>query len=213
MSKSGKSSTKAIFVCQECGKESLKWLGRCPDCQKWNSFVETAVTASVISSRPMAPLSQPQELSTVSIETTDRLPLPLAEFNRVLGGGLIAGSLALISGDPGIGKSTLLLQASASMAHSHNRAVYITGEETVHQIKLRAERLGLNGEGLYIMAETDLEAVLNQAEQLSPGLVVVDSIQTVYCPEVEATAGSIRANPTPLRTSPGSPIAFGVRPV
>jgi len=180
-----------MFVCQECGRESLKWLGRCPDCQQWNSFVETVVTASVASSRPVTPLSPPRELSRVVIEATDRLPLPVAEFNRVLGGGLVAGSLALISGDPGIGKSTLLLQASASMASKNNRAVYISGEETASQIKLRAERLGLTGEGLYIIAETDLEAVLNQVEQLSPGLVVVDSIQTVYFTGLDATPGSI----------------------
>jgi DNA repair protein RadA/Sms len=191
VSKSEKSSGRVIFVCQECGKESLKWLGRCPDCQQWNSFVETAVTASVASSRPVNPLSPPQELSRVTIASTDRLPLPLAEFNRVLGGGLVAGSLALISGDPGIGKSTLLLQASASMASDRSRVVYVTGEETVHQIKLRAERLGLTGEGLFIMAETDLTAVLSQAEQVRPGLVVIDSIQTVYVPEMEATPGSI----------------------
>jgi DNA repair protein RadA/Sms len=180
-----------VFICQQCGKESLKWLGRCPDCQEWNSFVETVVTAPVASSRKVAPLSLPQELSRVAIEATDRIPLPLAEFNRVLGGGLVAGSLALISGDPGIGKSTLLLQASAVMANSRSRVVYVTGEETVHQIKLRAERLGLGGEGLYIIAETDLEAVLNQVEPISPGMVVVDSIQTVHVPELEATPGSI----------------------
>jgi len=152
--------------------------------------VETTVTASVASYRPIAQASPPQELSQVVIEATDRIPLPLAEFNRVLGGGLVAGSLVLISGDPGIGKSTLLLQASASMAHNR-RVVYISGEETVHQIKLRAERLGLKGEGLYLLAETDLEAILNQAEQLSPGLVVIDSIQTVCYPELAAAPGSV----------------------
>jgi DNA repair protein RadA/Sms len=186
-----KTAGRTIFVCQQCGKESLKWLGRCPDCHEWNSFVEMAVTASVASSRTAGPLTPPQELSQVVIETTDRLPLPLAEFSRVLGGGLVTGSLVLISGDPGIGKSTLLLQASASIASSRRRVVYVSGEETAHQIKLRAERLGLDGEGLYIIAETDLDAVLNQAEQLAPGLVVVDSIQTVYYPEIEATPGSI----------------------
>jgi DNA repair protein RadA/Sms len=191
VSKSDKSSARTVFVCQECGKESLKWLGRCPDCQQWNSFVETVVTAAVTSSRPIAQVSPPQELSRVVIEAADRTPMPLAEFNRVLGGGLVAGSLVLISGDPGIGKSTLLLQASASIARNQSRVVYASGEETVHQIKLRAERLGLAGDGLYLMAETDLEAILNQAEQLSPGLVVIDSIQTVYFSELAATPGSV----------------------
>jgi DNA repair protein RadA/Sms len=127
----------------------------------------------------------------VVIEAADRKPLPLGEFNRVLGGGLVAGSLVLISGDPGIGKSTLLLQAAASMANGRSRVVYVTGEETARQIKLRAQRLGLEGEGLFIMAETDLEAVIAQVEQVAPSLVVVDSIQTVYLTQVEAVAGSI----------------------
>jgi len=149
------------------------------------------VSSAPASSRPSAPISPPQELSRVTMKDHDRVPLPLAEFSRVLGGGLVAGSLVLISGDPGIGKSTLLLQASAAMAGNTKSVVYVSGEETAHQIKLRAERLGLAGEGLFIMAETDLDAVLSQAEDMSPGLVVIDSIQTVYCPDVEATPGSI----------------------
>ncbi|MFC1981171.1 DNA repair protein RadA [Chloroflexota bacterium] len=191
MSKPGKSSAKTVFVCQQCGKESLKWLGRCPDCQQWNSFVETAVAATTISSRPLSPINPPQELSRVVIEATDRIALPLAEFNRVLGGGLVSGSLVLISGDPGIGKSTLLLQASASAAQGRGKVVYVSGEETLHQIKLRAERLGVTGEGLYLLAETDLEIILDQIEQLSPGLVVIDSIQTVYLPESGGAPGSV----------------------
>lgn len=191
MSRLDKSPARTVFVCRECGRESLKWLGRCPDCQQWNSFVETVVAAAAATSRPITQLAPPQELSRVVIEATDRMPMPISEFNRVLGGGLVAGSLVLISGDPGIGKSTLLLQASASMAHSRSKVAYVSGEETVHQVKLRAERLGLKGEGLYLMAETDLEAVLNQVEQLAPGLVVIDSIQTVYFPGMEAAPGSV----------------------
>ncbi|OGO24452.1 MAG: DNA repair protein RadA [Chloroflexi bacterium RBG_16_50_9] len=191
MSKSDKLSSRAIFVCQQCGKESPKWLGRCPDCQEWNTFVETAVATAASLPRLPSTFSPPQELSRVVIEATDRIPLPLAEFNRVLGGGLVAGSLALISGDPGIGKSTLLLQASASMTHRRDKVVYVSGEETVHQIKLRAERLGLKGDGLFLMAETDLEVILNQVEPLSPGLVVIDSIQTVYLSSLEAGPGSV----------------------
>jgi len=191
VSKSEKASAKTVFVCQECGRESLKWEGRCPDCQQWNTFVEMKVKTSVATSRPLNPLSPPQELSSVEIESTQRMPLPIAEFNRVLGGGLVAGSMVLISGDPGIGKSTLLLQASATMAQKGNRVVYVTGEETASQIKLRAERLKIEGTGLFIIADTDLEAVLGQIEQISPGMVVVDSIQTVYSPDMEATPGSI----------------------
>ncbi len=190
MGKSDKSSTKTIFVCQQCGKESLKWLGRCPDCQQWNSFVET--TVSTVTPAKVSTLENPpQELSQVVTEAADRFPLPLAEFNRVLGGGLVSGSLVLISGDPGIGKSTLLLQASALIARDRGKVVYISGEETQHQIKLRAERLETTGEKLYLLAETDLDIILSQIEQLHPSLVVIDSIQTVYLPEVGATPGSI----------------------
>jgi len=191
MSQSDKSHTKTIFVCQQCGKESLKWLGRCPNCQQWNTFVETTVTAPVTSSRPLSLGNPPQELSQVVTGEADRFPLPLVEFNRVLGGGVVSGSLVLIGGDPGIGKSTLLLQASAFMAQARGKVVYVSGEESLHQIKLRSERLGVTGENLYLLAETDLEVVLNQIEQLQPGMVVIDSIQAVYLPELDTAPGSI----------------------
>jgi DNA repair protein RadA/Sms len=191
MSKAEKSSGKVVFVCRECGKESSKWLGRCPDCQQWNSFTEMTQASVTPSSHPLTSISPPQELSQVVIESADRLPLPLEEFNRVLGGGMVAGSLVLISGDPGIGKSTLLLQAAASMAGEDRKAVYVTGEETAHQIKLRAERLGLEGDGLFVLAQTDLDAVLEVVEQVSPALLIIDSIQTVYVPAMDNTPGSI----------------------
>jgi DNA repair protein RadA/Sms len=190
VSKTDKSG-RVVYVCRECGRESSKWLGRCPDCQAWNSFFEMNAQAAVTASRAAAPLTPPQELSGVVIEAADRRPLPLPEFDRVLGGGLVAGSLVLISGDPGIGKSTLLLQAAAALAGPRSQVVYVTGEETVHQIKLRAERLGLDGRGLFIIAGTELDSVLEQAEALSPGLLVVDSIQTVYAPGAESAPGSI----------------------
>jgi DNA repair protein RadA/Sms len=182
---------RTIFICQQCGKESLKWLGRCPNCQQWNSFAETAVTTPDASFHTISPANPPQELSQVVTDKTDRFPLPLAEFSRVLGGGLVSGSLVLISGDPGIGKSTLLLQVAALVAQTWGKVVYVSGEETQHQIKLRAERLGISGEGLYLLAETDLDAILDQIEQLQPRLVVVDSIQTVYLSELEAAPGSV----------------------
>jgi len=191
VSKSSKSPGRTVFVCQQCGKESPKWLGRCPDCQEWNSFVETVVAAPVTSTRPPSQFSPPQELSQVVTETADRFPLPLAEFNRVLGGGLVSGSLVLVSGDPGIGKSTLLLQAAAAAAQTRGKVIYISGEETLHQLKLRSERLGIKGDRLYLLAEADIEVILNQIEQLSPSLVVVDSIQTVSFPELGAAPGSV----------------------
>ena len=189
MAKWEKSST--IFVCQQCGKESLKWLGRCPNCQQWNTFVEKRVTAPSTPFRTPSLVSPPQELSQVVFEAADRFPLPLAEFNRVLGGGVVSGSLVLIGGDPGIGKSTLLLQVSSLIAQTKGKVVYVSGEETLRQIKLRAERLGVKGEKLYLLAETELGVILDQIEQLQPSLVVIDSIQTVYLPELDTAPGSV----------------------
>ena len=190
MARSGKQGARTIFVCQQCGRESLQWLGRCPNCQQWNSFVEQAVVATSTTAAA-SPLSPPQELSQISIEVTDRVSLPLDEFNRVLGGGIVPGSLMLIGGDPGIGKSTLLLQVADLVAGVRGRVVYVSGEETLRQIKLRAERLGVKGENLYLLAENNLEIILGQLEELSPSLVVVDSIQAVHLPDLGATPGSI----------------------
>ncbi len=189
MTKFDKSRT--VFLCQRCGKESLKWLGRCPECQEWNTLVETTVAVVTPARATATPMSAPQELSRISTTTTDRMPLPMTEFNRVLGGGLVAGSLVLISGDPGIGKSTLLLQVSAVIAKLRGSAVYVSGEETEHQIKLRAERLGIKGDKLFLLAETDLDAILCQLDTLAPGMVVIDSIQSVGVPELGNTSGNV----------------------
>jgi len=190
MVKSGKPGSRIIFVCRNCGKESLKWLGRCPSCQEWNSFEETVVSTTTPTTIPTLE-NPPQELSQVATEISDRFPLPLAEFNRVLGGGLVSGSLVLIGGDPGIGKSTILLQVSALVAQAGGKVAYVSGEETLSQIRLRAERLGVSGERLYLLAETDLDAILSWLEQLAPSLVVIDSIQAVNLPELDSAAGSI----------------------
>jgi DNA repair protein RadA/Sms len=186
--KSGKSRT--IFVCQHCGKENLKWLGRCPNCHEWNTLVETTVPVST-PSKTIGLENLPQELCQVVTVISDRFPLPMVELNRVLGGGVVSGSLVLIGGDPGIGKSTLLLQVSALVAQAGGKVAYISGEETLHQIRLRAERLGVTGERLYLLAETDLDAILSQLEQLAPSLAVIDSIQAVYLPELDTAAGSL----------------------
>jgi DNA repair protein RadA/Sms len=188
--KSDKSASRTIFVCQNCGRESLKWLGRCPNCQEWNTFAETVVSTAAPPS-VSALGNPPQELSRVDIDSSDRLPLPMNEVNRVLGGGVVAGSLVLIGGEPGIGKSTLLLQISALVAQAGGKVAYVSGEETLSQIRLRAERLGVSGEGLYLLAETDLGAILTHLEQLAPSLVVIDSIQAIYSPELDSAAGSI----------------------
>ncbi|MCL0058921.1 DNA repair protein RadA [Dehalococcoidia bacterium] len=187
---------RTIFVCQHCGNESLKWLGRCPQCDAWDSFMERAASTSAAG----LPSATVQELSTVSLSATARLPLHFAEFNRVLGGGVVPGSLVLIGGDPGIGKSTLLLQVAAQVAETKTglsekepdpaRVLYVSGEESVSQIKLRADRLGLGGKGLFILPETRMEHILDHAQGLSPHLVIIDSIQTVYV-EGSGAPGSV----------------------
>lgn len=179
--------TRTVFICRNCGNESLKYIGRCPQCQEWNCYEEKTVAAAADAARQAAPA---QELSRVSIADCPRLQLPFAEFNRVLGGGIVPGSLILIGGDPGIGKSTLLLQTAAAIAASRGRVLYVTGEESVSQIKLRADRLGVSGEGLFILAETRLEPILDQAQALAPALAIVDSIQTI-AGEGAGGAGSI----------------------
>ena len=186
-----KSRGKTVFVCQQCGREELRWLGRCPGCQEWNSFVEKAAAPVGSPVRRVSSGSAPQELSQVAVDAEERFPIPLPEFNRVLGGGLVPGSLMLIGGEPGIGKSTLMLQVAAVVAGVRGRVVYVTGEETLRQTKLRSQRLGIAGAGLYLLSETDLEAILGQVEQLQPGLVVLDSIQTAYLPQEDAAPGSI----------------------
>jgi DNA repair protein RadA/Sms len=177
---------RSVFVCQQCGSESPKWLGRCPE---WNTYVESLVKPAPASRSGLgAPV---QELARLSSESLPRLVLPIIEFNRVLGGGVVPGSLVLIGGDPGIGKSTLLLQAAGAVASGDGTVLYVSGEESVHQIKLRADRLGLRGEGLFLLPETELESIIERGTELSPRLVVVDSIQTVYQSGLGSAAGSI----------------------
>jgi len=187
----GKSRVKSVFVCQQCGKESPKWLGHCPDCQAWNSFVETKVTFSRALSHSHLSGNKAEELSQVETGHFPRFHLAFAEVNRVLGGGLVPGSLVLVGGEPGIGKSTLLLQISAMMANNDKVVAYISGEESVSQVRLRSDRLGIGGKGIYFLSEPDLVAVLECLEGLSPELVIIDSIQTMYLEDVAGMPGSI----------------------
>jgi len=183
---------KSVFICQQCGKESPKWLGHCPACQAWNSFVETKVNSSRISSTWLRSAgTRPQELCQVEKTTFSRFALGFGELNRVLGGGLVPGTLILIGGEPGIGKSTLLLQSSAMIAKDDRVVAYISGEESINQVKLRAERLNVSGKGLYFLSEGNLAAILEYLEELLPRLVVIDSIQTMYLEDVAGTPGSI----------------------
>lgn len=183
------------YICQECGSAQSKWMGRCPDCGEWNTLVETIVERKSVHTRRRALTpahqSQPQLLRDVVADGFKRASLAMDELDRVLGGGLVPGSLVLIGGDPGIGKSTLLLQASGAMAAADKPVLYVSGEESAQQIKLRAERLGLAGDGLYLLTETNVEAIINHLEQLQPRLVVVDSVQTVYLDELDSAAGSV----------------------
>ena len=188
---------RTIYTCQQCGITHLKWIGRCSSCGEWNSLVETLEqpkqtrSGSGRSANHLVTATQPQALANVSMETLDRVLFSMDEFNRVLGGGVVPGSVVLIGGDPGIGKSTLLLQLSALLAEKLNPILYVSGEESIHQIKLRANRLGLSGEGLLIFNEINVETILQHIQTLSPKLVIIDSIQTVYWTQLSSAPGSI----------------------
>ena len=180
---------KLQYVCQSCGHTSPKWLGRCPSCNEWNSFVEE-VQADSRSHRPSI-AATPVAITEVPTAVEPRLTTALGELDRVLGGGLVPGSLVLIGGDPGIGKSTLLLQVCQRLAAAGRTVLYISGEESVAQIKLRAERLGVATPHLLLLAENDLDSIVGACEQVHPQVIVVDSIQTVYKPDLPAAPGSV----------------------
>ena len=186
-----KAQQRTVFVCQQCGYENLRWMGRCPSCGEWNSLVETAAVPQTGTRPSKAVYSVPVPLSQVTTKDAPRLVFPLAELNRVLGGGLVPASLVLISGDPGIGKSTLLLQTAQLLASSQGKVLYVSGEESVHQIKVRAERLHLEDDSLLLLAETELERILEVAEGLAPRLLIIDSIQAVHLEGVPSAAGSV----------------------
>jgi DNA repair protein RadA/Sms len=188
---------KTVFACQECGAQAAKWLGRCPDCGAWNSLVEerpvpAAVTAGGVEKRySLASAAGPQLYAEIDTVIAERLSTGVGEFDRVLGGGVVPGSLVLIGGEPGIGKSTLLLQAAAHFAKAYGPVLYCSGEESEHQIKSRGERLGVDEAPLYILAETCLERILEEIARLRPSFVIVDSIQTVFSLKFQSAPGSI----------------------
>jgi DNA repair protein RadA/Sms len=179
------------FVCQQCGYEAPRWSGRCPQCDEWNTLVETVEQPSRAGTFVSAPRTVPQPITAISTDGFARTPVPMDEFNRALGGGIVPGSVILIGGDPGIGKSTILLQVSALLAANGKPTLYVSGEESARQIKMRAARLGITEEQLYVVSETNVEQILAQIEQLQPQLVVIDSIQAVYLDELQSSAGSI----------------------
>ena len=185
---------KVQFECQSCGYVSPKYLGRCPNCGQWNSLVEEVIQ-DTSDRRARVSLTgkktQPQRLSEVVPKKEPRVKTELVELNRVLGGGVVPGSLVLIGGDPGIGKSTLLLQVSQQLAATGGTVLYVSGEESAEQIKLRAERLGTVNETFYLYAETDMHEISRAIEKLEPDYVIIDSIQTMTQPDVTSVAGSV----------------------
>ena len=179
---------KTKFFCQECGYESLRWIGKCPGCGKWNTFVEEPVSSTgevFISSS-----EKPKQLSEIEMGTEPRFSTDIAELDRVLGGGLVAGSVVLIGGEPGIGKSTMLAQISNNIGHKR-LVLYVSAEESPGQIKMRTERLGLGSKNFYVVSETNLDVILEHAQKLNPAVLVVDSIQTVYRPSIISSPGSV----------------------
>jgi DNA repair protein RadA/Sms len=188
---------KSVFACQECGAQSAKWLGRCPECGAWNSLVEERAVSDAVAvgsaerRYTLASSSSAQLYADISTTVAERISSGIGEFDRVLGGGVVPGSLVLIGGEPGIGKSTLLLQAAAHFAGAVGPVLYSSGEESEHQIKSRGERLGLDAAPLYILAETCLERILEEVARLRPAFVIVDSIQTVFSLKFQSAPGSI----------------------
>jgi DNA repair protein RadA/Sms len=191
--------SRTVFACQECGAQFQKWLGRCPECGAWNSIVEErstedapgAAAADVAKRYSLAATAGPQLYADIDSVVAERLTTGIGEFDRVLGGGVVPGSLVLIGGEPGIGKSTLLLQAAAHFAQTYGPVLYCSGEESEHQIKSRGERLGVAPAPLYILAETCLERILEEVARLRPAFIIVDSIQTVFSLRFQSAPGSI----------------------
>ncbi|PEC48348.1 DNA repair protein RadA [Bacillus sp. AFS096315] len=187
---------KTKFVCQSCGYESVKWIGKCPACNEWNTmveFIEQPASSRRLTFNTNATVegTKPISIMEVEIGTETRIETSFDEFNRVLGGGIVLGSLVLIGGDPGIGKSTMLLQVSSQLAKKDHKVLYVSGEESQKQIKLRAERLGVATQNLYVLSETDLSHIARYMDEMAPDLVVIDSIQTIYLQEVTSAPGSV----------------------
>ncbi|MCX7572269.1 DNA repair protein RadA [Tumebacillus sp. DT12] len=187
---------KSKFVCQDCGYESPKWMGKCPGCGQWNTMVEEVATTSKPSAHGelhhlQTEPSKPSKITEINTVEEVRQHSGTSEFDRVLGGGIVAGSLVLVGGDPGIGKSTLLLQTAHAIAKQGLRMLYVSGEESAKQIKLRADRLGALSDNLYILPETDLERIEAHIKLVNPNFLIVDSIQTVYRPGLQSAPGSV----------------------
>jgi DNA repair protein RadA/Sms len=185
--------TRTQYVCQNCGHVSASYMGRCPNCDEWNTFQEEVIQrGNSTKARVRAEYqSPPRRLSEISDEPWDRLYLPMEEFSRVLGGGIVPGSIVLIGGEPGIGKSTLLLQVMGQMADHVGPTLYVSGEESVHQIKMRAERLTIDTDNLFLVTETDVDTILAHVNNINPHVLVIDSIQTTAVSSVTSAPGNV----------------------
>jgi len=190
-----KSKKKTVFFCKQCGYESSKWLGQCPGCHEWDSFVEEPVAKAVpgVSGTVSATKKDavPTLLSNVTTDDENRISTKISEMDRVLGGGIVVGSLVLVGGDPGIGKSTLLLQMCRNLSEEGKKVLYVSGEESLRQIKMRAERLGTFSRDISILCETDLDIISNSITDMMPDVVIIDSIQTMYREDVGSAPGSV----------------------
>ena len=185
-----KGKEKSVFFCQECGYESAKWLGKCPGCGQWNTFVEELVSKQKKESSRVMPAAEAVSLHEISYDDLLRIDTGIQELNRVLGGGMVPGALMLLAGDPGIGKSTLTMQLCGAI-RMNAPVLYVSGEESRQQLKMRAQRLGINNENLMILTENNLDAIETQLQKVKPKLVILDSIQTVYLPEITSAPGSV----------------------
>ena len=184
------SKVKTVFVCNECGYESAKWLGKCPGCGTWSSFVEEKVVKSTDSKSTVVKNVTPTPLKNVEKKETIRMKTNFEELDRVLGGGFVTGSLVLLGGEPGIGKSTLILQICDKIK-TDGKVLYISGEESAEQIKIRADRLGISNDNILFLGETNIDIIENSINNINPKLVIIDSIQTMYSEEVSSTPGSV----------------------
>ncbi|MDA8098073.1 MAG: DNA repair protein RadA [Nitrospiraceae bacterium] len=186
-----KAKAKTVYVCQACGAQSPRWMGKCSDCGQWNTLVEERVEKTKGGRSSPAGKSEPLLLSEIQTGDEDRFVTKIGELDRVLGGGIVAGSVVLIGGDPGIGKSTLVLQMLRQVSELRGKALYVSGEESPGQIKMRAQRLGVKAENLYVLAETSLDEITRAADELQPQAIVVDSVQTVFTSELPSAPGSV----------------------
>ena len=181
----------SVFFCQECGYESAKWMGQCPACHAWNTFVEEKLEKTTQAVKKLVKDVNVTTLDAIKMQEGQRIKTEISELDRVLGGGIVKGSLVLVGGDPGIGKSTLLLQCCRNLSEQKKKVLYISGEESLQQIKIRAKRIGEFGDSLFLLCETNLDIIQEVIKKEKPEIVVIDSIQTMYSESVTSAPGSV----------------------